>query len=1332
MVQLPTVGGTPLLPLHQDILKEFNKFKQKNGQSLPKYKNWDWDDFILALFETKVINQGLEPVYFPSNIEERVLQRPNYVSDADYKKYWPEGIEKNQDPGQGGWRYAWYIPEWSHPNHDPNLLVEYPPEFRHRPSKEPLHRLRPALRTVDKYRNPSEWAKRFGIHPDERGGRSRLSPTLAPSRNPLEDVATQFKLVDDATQAEVIRESRERAKKDGKKVGADYIDPDVMDRILEEVGVSRKMLRENLEKGLSHGENVEQLLSEASKKNPLFARMHANFIRNVLEDQDYQRVLFHDMTSDELIRHEIFTMKDGPKSDLDNDLEPLFRRERWLPTSRRGHEKFAPRLLYNLDGVRGEYDVHNNDVLWEALQPALRLVSKVIESRPPLLEALFEMKTRRHIPRKQDLRRKPLQPGFPNRLYMYDWVENIDLAHTLPELKALQDLGFDWRAATWQRLQKQFSVDIGCAFWAPGRGLTDAPDVVDGVRKLDVMTYGITCYLPKDNPDEPLWINITVAAEMIWPLLTNQYSESEKMVCSFTIATILLHEFAHAICFAQMEICAWAPRNNHPPGRLHDIDRLLDAVGAKMFGTDIHNHEPFWRSSHVSELGFDFENSLWGRVPHNTLGNHLMNKTRYITTLPFMLTGFDILRAKPVPSMGFGTKDNSRRTGSFPVDSFGIHLPIPYMAKFFTNEFWDNEYLRFGHESFKIYTPDYQLKACHEQFSYIGEDFMRAFGREEFFFVIFTIFSLELNYHGILSEWLTNTMHCVTGPWLFEHSYNHATKDIRDSSREIVQRVTALSKAWDEAVPIHNRRTQNQVTRIQAYLKYDRDWNPRDPHVRKLTFEQWNAELDGEWARFYGDGGTLLTHLGRVAELLQSDLLRFEFLVFQYFSLNIGGLMDARSIVLLGLHSTPVRLSQVFLYLDGRRQWVHRTCESLQQVCQIAELAPVQHVWGKWLARYKEYERGYGQLCDMLLEVSKPNPEDPKWKKSLKHVPSSYYKNRMDRMTVLGQREYVKADPRIREVIDECYRIIYRYKFKNVPIPALTDIPREEEMWASITADLEKLELGDLRPPPENPEANRFLTAQPLVYDNIFQSASPAFQDTAPDALGNTRAHVPGQTEWSQLKEAPLNPAAVLNATPPRRFPGLTGTPPNGKGSHSSGALGAGLENLASPSSSSSSSSSPPQSSSDSDDALGASLHEDDGGSPSVPKPLRHVGGKGASSGKKAKGLKRLGQEHADRWRGYARMRRWYASTTAAGDAATQATTFGAGAPFEGRSRLFDVQRAGQVVRPSRPPIFHHPYARLETVTQDVHDDWQQMIREAAFGPKDEMDVDSADEDSAA
>lgn len=288
---------------------------------LPTYQ-FDWMPFARAISEgggtitrrSDLVNPYINSYASPVDVH---MSRNDHNIDNESKRVPRVGL--------GAWDYVWYIPEWSHPDFDPNVITTYNSPPKPRTNRDPINRLRPALLAADLVRNPTEWAMRFGIHPEELGGRSRLSPTVAPSRDPFEDYATQINLLTAAEREEAIEASRSEAMTTGK--GPDYIAPSVIEGLLQKSGaLTGRQLKDTLQKTVGRAGpksiNLDEFVDGLNKTRPIVTNSHKNYLDRALHDQDYQRLLFRGMTSDELVNGNILTMSNDVISDLQGEIHP--------------------------------------------------------------------------------------------------------------------------------------------------------------------------------------------------------------------------------------------------------------------------------------------------------------------------------------------------------------------------------------------------------------------------------------------------------------------------------------------------------------------------------------------------------------------------------------------------------------------------------------------------------------------------------------------------------------------------------------------------------------------------------------------------------------------------------------------------------------------------------------------------------------------------------------------------------------------------------------------------------------------------------------------------
>ncbi len=166
------------------------------------------------------------------------------------------------------------------------------------------------------------------------------------------------------------------------------------------------------------------------------------------------------------------------------------------------------------------------------MEPALLLATRILASGHPHLTAITDLRTRQLIGTSQDPRDEDDDENPPRTSFLYKYVpmSRIDLDKCHENIRNLHRMGYNWPANVRRVLDKQLYLDIGSAYWSP-MGRSDIENAI----------YGFT-YRESKGPQSS--IHISIAAEMIWPLLVPGISASEKLASSFMLATTLLHEMA--------------------------------------------------------------------------------------------------------------------------------------------------------------------------------------------------------------------------------------------------------------------------------------------------------------------------------------------------------------------------------------------------------------------------------------------------------------------------------------------------------------------------------------------------------------------------------------------------------------------------------------------------------------------------------------------------------------------------------------------------------------------------------------------------------------------
>ncbi|KAI1765446.1 hypothetical protein GGR53DRAFT_529628 [Hypoxylon sp. FL1150] len=939
----------------------------------------------------------------------------------------PDKIDKTKmvpkRPGMpGGWNYVWYVPEWTHPDFDPSITVSYNFPGVQWLSADTISKMYPALRVEDLVKNPTDWAKRFGIYPDELGGRSRLSPTLSQTRDPFQDYANQINQLSDEGRRQAVEASRARARELG--AGGDYIAPEVLEAILTSEGrLSAKQLREELEKNLGPQKdkkmNLDVFVEAVNAKKPLIYDAHSNFLTNALADQDLQRLIFNEMTSDELVWDNVFTMSNDVQYDLKGDIHHLFERGRWHDTSAKGIERYLPRLMYNLGGQRMEWDVLTNNELWEALQPSLLLLTKILATNPAGMKRIYDMSNRRQLPVDMDNRGVRLPP----RASVYGVEDELEGYDKYWEIERLEELGYNWEENVNRILNDYLHIDIGSGYISPVA--SKLPEAVDGAHEMPECPYGVTTYYEDNNI---VHFTITVSAEMIWPLLMPQFSESEKMTAAFGVAVTLLHELGHAVNMAQYILTT--TREARQPNQQPEVVGLLWSLGRQLWSTESQN-EPFLMGHANSECGFDLEASIFGYTAFNMMMTRYTQYARQIKNIPLMLAGHQYpFRSNPhdVPLNG---------DSDAPVESYMSPMTIDWISKFFRQDFWDQFVARIGPEALKLRPGDRILKTIMTPEYGNPLDLIDAYGAEEAKFLSCCQTLFQTNRNGLTAEYIAALaeqpilLRTMKQRWSIEIQEweGGILEPLEDSTARLLKGI----KDAGNLQRLYEEKMRNLPAHYDAYLQRHQSQVP-PPEYEAYTLDGYRDENTRIWKQMFRPGGTLMRAVVETYNYMAKDVTKCQRMVFDFFSLN----PEARSQVYKGLGAGD---SGIIGVVYARLIRFHSFCPMivthLRSVSTYDRLESQKKNWELWARLFSRCDTIYSDLLAMLGNMEQYNPGDIQWKRRFASVPSSYWKSRLDRLRTMMQKEYVKMDPRLRGLVDECDAIVRRFRGAGGMAPPL-------------------------------------------------------------------------------------------------------------------------------------------------------------------------------------------------------------------------------------------------------------------------------------------------------
>ncbi|KAI0015737.1 hypothetical protein F4780DRAFT_786044 [Xylariomycetidae sp. FL0641] len=985
--------------------------------------NYNWEPACTALAETFTDIKGHE---VPPPPPRSPGAQASHVREVQLTA---AEIAKMKKPDEGGWAYVRYIPDWTDPDYDENLIRRYNGEVYRNTGRDSFINARPALRVQDAAKNPTPYALRFGMHPDEERGRSRMSPTSSATRHPFEDYEHQVDALEEDTRTDLIDMSQQM----WKSLGRPEMDrgKPIATSILEAyLNRSKRVgnvqlfdrLRDELAKP---GANLE--LFRDQLEEPVL-EAHKNYFFRLSRDQMYQRLVFNNLTMDEMNKWNIFTMADdGFKCDLPLQIHELFERNRWNGSENRGRVMYKPRWCYNLSGVREEYNVQTNDQLWEALQPALRLLTTLINCDHPFLGALLNMNTRQKIDPSLDPRpepkRSPLVKFVPERA--------IGTGETWAPLEELRRLGYDWKAETLRVLRERLTLDINSVFVSP----TEDPSAPNGVDIIPDGAYGVTSSLLA-GPDTK--INIQIGAEMIWPLLCPEFSQSEKMATSFAIATTLLHEFAHAIHKAQqilVHVDEGRPFDDGSELGAPLIDAyLIELAGEFMFDV-APLYEPFWRDDYMQELGFAFEKEMFG-MNFNTL---FMTDSDHIKYMPLAIT------SKRWPWSNSEVSVDERLKGAVLLkDLYERPVPLDFMARLFTDDFWQHDFQKYGHAAIKEYPSTMMIPKTGFTLGLNTDSGKKLYGEEEWGFLRTVPALLRETRHSILSLWLTALHNDSVRATSLLSSW---TRTVSHSWYVGSQQAAKVDRFLDDTVQsFQDCRTVNQY------------WNNTPENQQWIynglveqgmveeSFDDWLGGVHRTWQESFRDGGLLMRYLRQVNENILAELEMVENIVFAF----LGENKPTRAF--LSGASSPLQV------VRGRIVLMFTQCSLLVDACHavaaMPSLAGIQAAWAYWTQRMTTSQTRYRVLGQLLDDAANIDPNAVSWKAKFQTVLSANWYRQSARLEVLAMPEYHRLDPRVRAVVDDWFDMLRRHAAGFGPAGVGTGAALEEPELDATMANL--------------------------------------------------------------------------------------------------------------------------------------------------------------------------------------------------------------------------------------------------------------------------------------
>ncbi|KAJ0165178.1 hypothetical protein CTA2_12123, partial [Colletotrichum tanaceti] len=611
----------------------------------------------------------------------------------------------------GQWEFIEFVPEWTDPIWDGHDAVMMDAHHKHLVRKKAgggvPDRLRPAQLPQDRSRNPTPFAVRYGIHPDRRDGRSRLSPTRSAFRRFRVDDRDTIQVVGDY----IVRQAEIHAA----AAGAEDVEA-----LLE----TYSRLRPGVLGGGGGGGGGGSRQPSATEQFVVQA------MQDIQDDEDWQSLVFSGLTTQELLDDGILSLKNTYGCNLENDLHGLLQRDKWNAATWRGDEPDNPRLVYQAGKVKGEWDPSTNDDLWKRMQPALQVASRILthlEHHDPYWARLMDVFNRVPIPPFRDPRPPHRRKRYP--ACNFRMRDNDDGAVSRPTGAGAGAgpvgpvAGPDVRAAvdavgtTWRTLHSCLRFELNTGF--------------------DVDTSSQT--LAGATAAQGEGIVVTLAVDCLWPLVVEGYSHDERISSYFSVAATIIHELAvdniiiiivvvvvvvsdHAVNYAHMH---WLYKPGPAADQVADfqkhpeLEQKLVDIGERLFGKQdlkkLNPIEPYFENQQKSELGFTTEGhaQIFGGSNWQTLGQSSLT-FKHLNFLPsgsLMVrwpTGFKYKhgRMQTPAELQKNPAAMVLRTPPIVVDTYRVPVKVAEIARLFCEGFWRSEVVKFGTAALKFGTAD--------------------------------------------------------------------------------------------------------------------------------------------------------------------------------------------------------------------------------------------------------------------------------------------------------------------------------------------------------------------------------------------------------------------------------------------------------------------------------------------------------------------------------------------------------------------------------------------------------------------------------------------------
>lgn len=497
-----------------------------------------------------------------------------------------------------------------------------------------------------------------------------------------------------------------------------------------------------------------------------------------------------------------------------------------------------------------------------------------------------------------------------------------------------------------------------------------------------------------------------------------------------------------------------ADEDKQPPEQSEEITKLLLRLGDELWEPELFIGEHPYEDCGVAEHGSQLEMEMFGWNVQCLLGTGLIiSRDADLDTM--------VLRASQWP----GPKsdgDSLVGVGSFPSEAYSIPTPIDYVAKFFTEEFWSTDFMRYGHDAFKQLSYNRIQKVLMRSNWAFSQETLKWFGEADGQFLR-TLSAQLLRYgYPILGSYIKDLyihatrQETLPGKWLLTLDRMSKVLNIDTLIKEF--RVHCVT-----AGDLNKMRLSSQAEMVARYAAYCRRFGRKviagEASGGPDSYEKFRANIEEIWVNVFREGGQLMKLMAEIYRKMQTDIAVLQRIVLEFFSLE-HSIQDG---LYLGAGSVcPSTIGIAYRRMEGLMEAADEIAQTALGFSWLPQLDHVQAPWEQWSARFRANSGMYNDLLHMLNpEIEHPtrvrnyDPDDITWKAQLKTIPSSFWKKRSDRLALLAQHQYNQVDQRIRDALDHASAIMDRV-VGTVPFPGAPNTDDVNERITSLQLENQK------------------------------------------------------------------------------------------------------------------------------------------------------------------------------------------------------------------------------------------------------------------------------------